>query len=214
MRNADTILEVIRERGKRGLPLERLYRLLFNRDLYLRAYGRLSRNTGAMTPGTTPETVDGMSLAKIDAIIEAVRFERYRWTPVRRVHIPKANGKTRPLGIPTWSDKLLQEVLRSVLEAYYEPQFSDHSHGFRPNRGCHTALQEIDQTWLGTSWFIEGDIKGCLEASSHCPRGAGEGRGCVASRRRHFDPQARLAAAPDVDGSHLAALDTLQHRLA
>ena len=95
-----------------------------------------------MTKGTTAETVDGMSLAKIDRIIDALRYEWFRWTPVRRVNIPKPNGKTRPLGIPTWTDKLLQEVIRMILEAYYEPQFSDHSHGFRPDRGCHTALSE------------------------------------------------------------------------
>ncbi|MXX81801.1 MAG: maturase [Chloroflexi bacterium] len=120
-----------------------------------------------MTQGTTEETVDGMSLAKIDAIIEALRFERYRWTPVRRVHIPKSNGQTRPLGIPTWSGKLLQEVIRMILEAYYEPQFSDRSHGFRPNRGCHTALSEVAETWTGSKWFIEGDIKGCFDNIDH-----------------------------------------------
>jgi retron-type reverse transcriptase len=97
--------------------LEDVYRQLFNPALYLRAYGRIYRNDGAMTPGTTPETVDAMSLKKIDAIIEALRYERYRWTPVRRIEIPKRNGKSRPLGIPTWSDKLLQEVIRSILEA-------------------------------------------------------------------------------------------------
>jgi hypothetical protein len=108
-----------------------------------------------------------MSLAKIEALIEDVRYERHRWTPVRRILIPKANGKTRPLGIPTWSDKLLQEVMRSVLEAYYEPQFSDHSHGFRPGLGCDTALQDISQNWKGTKWFIEGDIKGCFNNIDH-----------------------------------------------
>jgi retron-type reverse transcriptase len=100
MRSAETVLSVIRARGTKGLPLERVYRLLFDRGLYLRAYGRIYRNAGAMTPGATPETVDGMNLAKIDAIIEALRFERYRWTPARRTYIPKANGKKRPLGIP------------------------------------------------------------------------------------------------------------------
>ncbi len=167
MRTAETVLNVIRDRGERGLPLEDIYRQLYNRNLYLRAYGRLYRNRGAMTKGTTAETVDGMSLAKIDAIIEALRFERYRWTPVRRVHIPKSNGKTRPLGIPTWSDKLLQEVIRMILEAYYEPQFSDRSHGFRPGRGCHTALSEVAEVWTGTRWFIEGDIKGCFDNIDH-----------------------------------------------
>lgn len=168
MRSAETILAVIRERGRQGLPLERVYRLLFNRDLYLRAYARLYPNKGAMTKGSTDETVDGMSLAKIDKLIDAVRHERHRWTPFRRVHIPKPRGKgTRPLGIPSWSDKLLQEVLRSILEAYYEPQFSARSHGFRPNRGCHTALSEIKQTWTGTRWFIEGDIAKYYDTINH-----------------------------------------------
>jgi len=169
MRNAETVLDVIRDRGRRGLPLEDVYRQLYNPNLYLRAYGRIYRNAGAMTPGTTQETPDGMSLDRIQRIIEALRFERYRWKPVRRVEIPKPRqpGKKRPLGLPTWSDKLLQEVIRSILEAYYEPQFSDHSHGFRPGRGCHTALTEVAHTWHGTVWFIEGDIKGCFDNIDH-----------------------------------------------
>jgi group II intron reverse transcriptase/maturase len=167
MRTAESVLNIIRERGRRGLPLEELYRLLYRRDLYLRAYAKLYRNDGAMTPGATDETVDGMSLAKIDAIIEALRFERYRWTPVRRTYIPKKNGKLRPLGMPTWSDKLLQEVIRELLEAYYEPQFSDSSHGFRPGKGCHTALMEVQKRGSGTKWFIEGDICSCFDRINH-----------------------------------------------
>lgn len=167
MRNAETVLGVIRERGRRRLPLEDIYRQLYNRDLYLQAYGRLYRNHGAMTSGATQETVDGMSLEKIDAIIDAVRQERYRWMPVRRTYIPKKSGKLRPLGLPTWSDKLLQEVIRLILEAYYEPQFSPHSHGFRPGRGCHTALGEITQSWRGVKWFIEGDIAQCFDSLNH-----------------------------------------------
>ena len=100
MRTAETILELIRERGKKGLPLERVYKLLFNQDLYLKAYGKIYRNKGAMTHGVTEETPDGMSLEKIDAIIEALRYERYQWLPARRTYIPKANGKKRPLGMP------------------------------------------------------------------------------------------------------------------
>src|SRR5947209_5379922 len=165
MRNADTTLAIIQERGTRGLHLEDVYRRLYNPDLYLRAYGRIYRNAGAMTKGTTQETVDGMSMPKIEGIIELLRNEQYRWTPVRRVLIPKKDGKTRPLGIPTWSDKLLQEVMRSILEAYYEPQFHPKSHGFRPERGCHTALRDIFG-WSGTTWFIEGDIKGCFDPAS------------------------------------------------
>lgn len=160
-------MTVIRERGNKGLPLERLYRLLFTKELYLEAYAKLYPNDGAMTKGSTSETVDGMSLEKIDRLIEELRNETYRWTPVRRVHLPKPNGKTRPLGIPTWKDKLLQEVMRSILEAYYEPQFSEHSHGFRPNKGCHTALRTVEETWTGTKWFIEGDIAKYFDTINH-----------------------------------------------
>jgi group II intron reverse transcriptase/maturase len=106
-------------------------------------------------------------LGNCDAIIESLRHERYRWTPARRTYIPKQNSKLRALGMPTWSDKLLQEVIRSLLEAYYEPQFSSHSHGFRPGRGCHTALQEIQQQWKGVKWFIEGDISACFDNIDH-----------------------------------------------
>ena len=168
MRSADTVLGIIRERGKRGLPLQDLYRQLYNPELYLRAYARLYSNNGAMTPGSTPETVDAMSLAKIATLIDDLRHERYRWTPVRRTYVPKKDRKKlRPLGLPSWSDKLLQDVIRSLLEAYYEPQFSDHSHGFRPGRGCHTALKTVQETWTGTKWYIEGDIAQCFERIDH-----------------------------------------------
>lgn len=167
MRRAETVLDLYRERGRRGLPLEDIYRQLFNRDHYLHAYGRIYRNTGAMTPGTTAETVDAMSLEKIDRIIDVLRREAYRWTPVRRTYIPKKSGKRRPLGIPTWSDKLVQEVVRALLEAYYEPQFNQHSHGFRPNRGCHTAFGDITKHWRGVKWFIEGDITQCFDRINH-----------------------------------------------
>ena len=159
MRDAETTLAIIQDRGSRGLPLEDVYRRLYNPDLYLRAYGRLYKNAGALTEGVTPETVDGMSLKKIGELIDDLRHERYRWTPVKRVYIPKSNGKLRPLGVPTWSDKLLQEVVRSLLEAYYEPQFSIYSHGFRPGLGCDTALEHIAHNWTGVKWLIEGDIK-------------------------------------------------------
>ncbi|MDA8073035.1 MAG: maturase, partial [Actinomycetota bacterium] len=135
MQNAKAVLDVLRERGRRGLPLDELYRQMFNPKLYLLAYGRIYANKGAMTPGATGETVDGMSMGRIDRIIDAMRHERYRFIPVRRVYIPKKSGKLRPLGLPTWSDKLVGEVVRLLLEAYYEPTFSDRSHGFRPGRG-------------------------------------------------------------------------------
>jgi group II intron reverse transcriptase/maturase len=163
----EIVLESLAKLGEGGKTLDRCYRLLYNPTLYLKAYGKIYRNNGATTPGTTPETVDAMSEKKIQQIIEALKAEKWRWKPVRRVEIPKANGKTRPLGIPTWSDKLIQEVMRLILEAYYEPQFSDRSHGFRPQRGCHTALEEIQRDWTGVKWFIEGDIKGCFDNINH-----------------------------------------------
>lgn len=167
MRDAATVLDVVRDRGRRGLPLERLYRQLFNPQLYLLAYGRVYANHGAMTPGADGETADGMSLAWIGRIIGALRHERYRFQPVKRAYIPKKNGKKRPLGLPPWSDKIVGEVIRLLLEAYYEPRFSGLSHGFRPGRGCHTALTDVAQTWTGTTWFIESDISDCFGSLDH-----------------------------------------------
>ena len=168
MQSAEAVVEVLRARGRRGLPCNELYRQLFNPALFLMAWGRIYANDGAMTPGINGETADGMSLAKIGRIIDALRHERYRFQPVKRVHIPKKNGKKRPLGLPSWSDKLVGEVVRILLEAYYEPRFSGRSHGFRPGRGCHTALTEVAKTWKGTTWFIEGDISDCLDPWSYC----------------------------------------------
>src|SRR5277367_5169461 len=131
------------------------------------AYGNIYSNQGAMTPGVSEETADGMSEDLIDEVIGQMRRERYRFAPARRVYIPKKNGKLRPLGLPSWSDKLVGEVARLLLEAYYEPVFSDRSHGFRKRRGCHTALREINDTWTGTTWFIEGDISDCFGSLDH-----------------------------------------------
>src|SRR5258708_4942660 len=167
MQSADTVLGVLRDRGRKGLPCNELYRQMFSRELYLMAYGRIYANHGAMTPGASSETADGMSEEKINAIIEAMRHERYRFSPARRVFIPKKNGKLRPLGLPSWSDKLVVEVVRLLLEAYYEPTFSGRSHGFRPGRGCHTALREIREIWTGTVWFVEGDISDCFGSLDH-----------------------------------------------
>ncbi len=167
MRTAETILNIIQDRGKRKLPLDDVYRQLYNPDLYLRSYAKLYKNDGAMTPGTTGETVDGMSLDKIDRVIAAMRYERWQWPPAKRVYIDKPKGGKRPLSMPDWSPKVVQDIIRSILEAYYEPQFSDHSHGFRPHRGCQTALTEIHNLWVGTKWFLEGDIKGCFDNIDH-----------------------------------------------
>src|SRR5436305_1260819 len=167
MQEAEVVLSVLRERGRKGLPLTQLYRQMFNKDLYLLAYGNIYSSQGAMTPGASAETADGMSEGRIGQITELMRCERYRFAPARRVFTPKKNGKLRPLGLPSWSDKLVGEVVRLLLEAYYEPGFSGYSHGFRKRRGCHTALREIRNTWTGTAWLIEGDISDCFGSFDH-----------------------------------------------
>jgi group II intron reverse transcriptase/maturase len=167
MQSAETVLGILRDRGRRGLPCNEMFRQLFNPQMYLTAYGRLYSNHGAMTPGVDGETADGMSLAKIERVIDALRHERFRFKPAKRIYIPKKNGKQRPLGLPPWSDKLVGEVIRLLLEAYYEPRFSDRSHGFRPGKGCHTALSEVADLWTGTAWFIEGDISDCFGSLDH-----------------------------------------------
>ena len=167
MLSADDYLRVIQSRGERQLPLNRVYRNMRRRDLFLSAYGKTYRNKGATTIGTYPkDSIQGMSLARIDSIIEKLQSGTYVWKPSRRIYVEKANGLQRPISIPSWSDKLVQEVMRMILEAYYEPQFRDSSHGFRPNHGCHTALRQIKRGWKGTKWFIEGDINACFDTIS------------------------------------------------
>ena len=145
----------------------RLYRYLLRPDLYFTAYKKLQANNGAATKGVNNDTADGFSEAKIAKIIKSLTDETYQPNPVRRTYIAKKNGKQRPLGIPTFTDKLVQEVLRMVLEAVYEPIFLNVSHGFRPKRGCHTALTSLKKEFNGTRWFVEGDIKGCFDNIDH-----------------------------------------------
>jgi len=155
------------ERSRLGHKLERVYRELYDLNRFMQAYAKLYRNDGAMTPGVTEETVDGMSVDKMKAIILSLQDGTFQWKPTKRVYIPKKNGKKRPLGLPTWTDKLVQEVIRSILEPYFEAKFMDSSHGFRPERGCHTALADCKKKFKGANWFIEGDIKGCFDNIDH-----------------------------------------------
>ena len=143
---------------------ERLYRNLYNPNFYLLAYQNIYNNSGSMTKGIDGETMSGMGMERIDRIIEKIRDGSYMPNPVRRQYIPKGNGKLRPLGIPSADDKLVQEAIRLILEAIYEPTFSDFSHGFRPKRSCHTALKQIQRIYTGVKWFIEGDIKSCFDS--------------------------------------------------
>ena len=167
MQKAEQILQAMQKMGEKRTPLMRVYRSLFSEDLFLAAYDKIARNRGALTAGTENDTVDGMNLARIRKIIEQLRSENFRFHPARRIQIPKKSGGTRPLGLPNFTDKLVQEVLRMVLEAYYEPRFRDTSHGFRPGRGCHTALTAVTHKFIGAAWFIEGDIRGCFDNIDH-----------------------------------------------
>lgn len=161
-------LETLNQLGRRRMPVERVYARMLDEELFLAAYGRLYDNKGAMTPGVDPaDTIDGMSLKRIRDILTRLRENDWHWKPVRHTFIPKRNGGQRPLGIPSWSDKLVQEVMRMVLQAYYEPHFLDESHGFRPERSCHTALAQVKSRWTGVVWFVEGDIQGCFENIEH-----------------------------------------------
>lgn len=167
MQTTENVIRVMQTLSKKGEPLTRVYRQLYNPNLYLSVYNHLNANMGSLTPGATVETIDGTSLTKIYQIISALQQETYRWTPVRRQYVARKDGIMRPLGLPTWSDKLVEGVIKILLEAYYEPIFNPHSHGYRPGRGCHTALQDIVANWTGTVWFIEGDIHACFENIDH-----------------------------------------------
>lgn len=168
MRNPEVVLNNLAEHSKEpDYKYRRLYRILFNEEMFYIAYQRVSANKGGMTAGSDNQTLDEMSLSRIQELIEALKDESYQPKPARRVYIPKKDGKKRPLGIPSVNDKLVQEVLRMILEAIYEGQFSYCSHGFRPNRSCHTALAQIQKSFRGVKWFIEGDIKGYFDNINH-----------------------------------------------
>ena len=168
MRSPERVLNSLNEHSKdSSYKFERLYRILFNEELFYVAYQKIASNEGSTTKGSDGRSIDGMSLARIETLIASLKDESYQPHPSRRVHIPKKNGKTRPLGIPAFEDKLVQEVVRMILEAIYEGHFETTSHGFRPKRSCHTALLHIQKTFNGAKWFIEGDIKGFFDNIDH-----------------------------------------------
>lgn len=168
MRNPKNVLNALCEHSKESsYRFERLYRLLFNEQMFYVAYERIHAKQGNMTPGTDGETIDQMSIPRITNLIERLRDESYQPNPAKRLYIPKKNGKLRPLGVPSFDDKMVQEVVRMILEVIYEGYFEDTSHGFRPRRSCHTALTSIQKGFTGAKWFIEGDIKGFFDNIDH-----------------------------------------------
>jgi retron-type reverse transcriptase len=169
MQPTTKILEKVERNSARNSDevFTRLYRYLLRPDMYYLAYKKLYANNGAATKGVDDDTADGFSEEKISKIIKSLTDESYSPKPARRTYIRKANGKMRPLGIPAFTDKLVQEVLRMILEAVYEPIFLECSHGFRPGRSCHTALRDLKHHFTGVRWFVEGDIKGCFDNIDH-----------------------------------------------
>lgn len=167
-RNPEKILNSLTQHSSDlEYKFERLYRVLFNEEMYYIAYQRIYAKQGNMTKGVDGKTVDGFSISHIEQLIDTLKNETYQPKPSQRVYIPKKNGKMRPLGIPTFIDKLLQEVIRMILEAIYEGSFENSSHGFRPQRSPQTALSSIQKTFNNTKWFIEGDIKGFFDNIDH-----------------------------------------------
>lgn len=168
MRNSENVLNSLSRHSKSlNYKFERLYRILFNVEMYYVAYQRIYAKEGNMTKGSDGKTIDGMNLKRIEKLIDALKNESYQPQPSLRTYIPKKNGKKRPLGIPAFDDKLIQEVVRMVLEAIYEGRFENCSYGFRPKRSCHTALTQIQKTFSGAKWFVEGDIKGFFDNINH-----------------------------------------------
>lgn len=161
-------LEGIEKASMRGFGVKHLFKIMTNRtDLWLKAYENIYANKGAVTKGINNNTLDGMSYERFKNLIQMLKGKQYLPTPVKRIYIPKSNGKQRPLGIPIGDDKLVQEVIRVLLERVYEPVFSNMSHGFRPKRSCHTALTFMRKYWKGTTWIIDMDIKGYFDNINH-----------------------------------------------
>ena len=170
MRNPIDVLKLLTEKASvKEYHFERLYRNLYNPDFYLLAYKNIAASPGSMTTGADGLSIDNMSMARINKIIASLKDQTYQPNPARRTYIAKKNNPTkkRPLGIPSTNDKLVQEVIRMLLEAIYEPTFSNLSHGFRPKRSCHTALSQIKDTFTGVRWMVEGDIKACFDCFDH-----------------------------------------------
>lgn len=167
-RSPERVLNSLMKQSKvSGYKFERLYRILFNEEMFYAAYQRIYAKAGNMTRGSDGKTADQMNILRIEHLIEKLKDESYQPHPSRRTYIPKKNGKKRPLGIPSFDDKLVQQVIKMILEAIYEESFEPTSHGFRPRRSCQTALIGIQRTFTGTKWFIEGDIKGFFDNISH-----------------------------------------------
>ena len=160
-------ISTIGKLAQEGKRVRDLMKLVVTPEIWMRAYANIYANAGATTRGIDAVTQDGFSTERVTNLIGLIVGKKYRPKPVRRIEIPKGNGKTRPLGIPSGDDKLVQEVIRMILELIYEPLFSINSHGFRPNKSVHTAVHRIKTLWTGTKWFVNIDIKGYFDHIDH-----------------------------------------------
>ena len=151
---------------KPHIQFDKLFQKLYNTELWLMAYQQIAPKEGNMTPGVDGKTIDGTGMELITEMIGRLKSSSYKPTPVSRTYVPKPDGSKRPIGIPSFQDKLLQTVVRLILESIYEPTFSDNSHGFRPERSCHTALEQVKRM-PGVRWWVEGDIKGFFDNLHH-----------------------------------------------
>ena len=168
MQKPEIVLNNLHKQSKnKDYKFRRLYRNLYNPDFYYRAYTKIYAKEGNMTPGTDGETIDAFSEEKINKMVGKIKDLSYKPNPAKRTYIPKKNGKKRPLGIPSIMDKIVQEIVREILEAIYEENFYYNSHGFRPNKSCHTALTAIKKEFTGVKWWIEGDIKNYFDNIKH-----------------------------------------------
>lgn len=160
-------LNALSDISKQGKRINGLTRIMMDTVIWKQAYNNIASNNGAITKGINDNTLDGFSIERAESLIEMIKSGEYKAQPVRRTHIPKQNGKMRPLGIPTGDDKLVQEVTKIILTQIYEGTFSEYSHGFRAGKSCHTALKQVKETWTGTKWMIVMDIKGFFDNIDH-----------------------------------------------
>lgn len=160
-------LENLGKLAQAGKRVNGLHRLMRSRILFEYAVSRTRTNRGSATPGIDQETLDGLTIERVNGWVRSLNQGTHHAQPVLRAYIPKANGKLRPLGIPTYLDRMVQDVQRQILEQIYEPVFSTYSYGFRPGRSCHTALTQIQRFWTAAKWFVEVDIRGYFDNINH-----------------------------------------------
>lgn len=160
MKNPEMVLKNLFQHSQenKDYVFERLYRNLYNKEFYIKAYTQLYTSHGSATPETDGKTLDGFDDETIKELMEQLKSEQYQAKPAKKIYIPKKNGRLRPIAIQSKNDKIIQKIIEMILTAIYEPIFNTNSYGFRQNLGCHDALMHIKRRFVGSKWFIKGDI--------------------------------------------------------